>query len=394
LCEANECHVSYRLALRKVINAAFIIRPVIAIQFDIGRQLSGLALADIVPVQSRNFHYIISQIRQSIGPPCRSVLLEGFPLDHALPLLVILEETELGGQVHPLQVDDRSLPGRIPLHIQSLQPLLHLIVLPPPSPERVGIAINTFHVFLREGDDATEVLAIVGVPIPNSRDVYRSRGVSRIPIAEVGHREQIDVVEYEHIVSGRMLLGSLQREVEPYVQQLPPVEFPTVIGLLDDVYVIIPYPARRDEAFEEELHVGDEFFEVPRPVLGGVYVAIGHDDGDRIQRPPFLPLPGAEAFGRHAFLRAPGIPRLRWRWKVPLGVPRLAVIIVGAMESRRDPAGPSLGNGDVGRVGGTVHGCCLLFSASAGPAHSKKNKIPRGRYRTYDIPVHIVDSIE
>lgn len=60
-----------------------------------------------------------------------------------------------------------------------------------------------------------------------------------VRISHVGLREQIDIVEDEDVVTRRMLLGSFQCKVESDVEEFASVEFSIVVGLLDDVYVII-----------------------------------------------------------------------------------------------------------------------------------------------------------
>lgn len=181
-----------------------------------------------------------------------------------------------------------------------------------------------------------------------------SSGISCIPIAQVRLREQIHIMKNKYMVTRGVLFGTLERKVESNIEQLPTVEFSTIVGLFNDVNVIILYFARGDQTVQKIFHVGNELMQLLRSILRGVQISIGHDDGNGIEHLPFFITP----FFRHALLRTDGVARLRWRGKVPLRVPRLAVVIVGAVERCGDATGPALGNRDVSGVGRIAHCCC------------------------------------
>mmetsp|Transcript_47473 Transcript_47473/g.100874 ORF Transcript_47473/g.100874 Transcript_47473/m.100874 type:complete len:218 (-) Transcript_47473:62-715(-) len=174
---------------RQIIYSALIVRPVIPVQLDIGRQLCDLTLPAVLPVHPLDHHYVVTQIGQPVHLPRGLVLLQGLPLHHALPHFVLLQKSQLGVQVHLLQVHDRPAVGGVPLNAQRLETVLHLVVLAPPSPERVGIPVDALHVLLREGDDAPEVLGVVGVPVPDSCYMQRFGREHGVRIAHVGLRQ-------------------------------------------------------------------------------------------------------------------------------------------------------------------------------------------------------------
>lgn len=108
------------------------------------------------------------------------------------------------------------------------------------------------------------------------------RGYGRIPcvpIFQISLGQKIDVVEYEYVVFGWMFRRSSESIVESDVEKFASVEFPLVVGLFDDVDVIVLDFVLGLEVGEELFHVGCEFGEVFGSLLGGVEVSVGDYDG-------------------------------------------------------------------------------------------------------------------
>jgi len=86
-------------------------------------------------------------------------------------------------------------------------------------------------------------------------------------------------VKDENIVGGFEVFVVFAGKVESNVEQFATVEFAVVVGLFDDVNVVVEDFFLVEEFGEEFVHVGEELVEVGCTVLGGVYVAVGDDDG-------------------------------------------------------------------------------------------------------------------
>mmetsp|Transcript_24601 Transcript_24601/g.48946 ORF Transcript_24601/g.48946 Transcript_24601/m.48946 type:complete len:208 (-) Transcript_24601:425-1048(-) len=207
------------------------------------------------------------------------MLVQSLPLTHTLPLFIFLQKLNLGIQIHIFQIPYRSFGWSIESNPQRLESILHLVIFPSPSPKSIGIPIDSFHILFRERDDPPKVFWIIGVSIPYSRNVRGNGGIPCVPIFQIPIGQEIDVVEYEYVVFGGMSRRSLEGVVESDVEEFASVEFPLVVGLFDDVDVVVLDLVLGLEVGEELFHVRCEFGEVFGSLLGGVEVSVGDYDG-------------------------------------------------------------------------------------------------------------------
>ena len=142
---------------------------------------------------------------------------------------------------HLLQVGDGAVGGRVPLNAESFAALLHLIVLASPAPKGIGVAVDPLHVAGAEADDATKVLGVVGVSIPDPRNVQRRGGEFGVGRGHVGSWQQVHIVKHKDIVRRRVARPAnfgFAGHVEANVQQLAAVELAAVVSLMQR-YIIL-----------------------------------------------------------------------------------------------------------------------------------------------------------
>lgn len=120
-----------------VVDTAFVVGPVIAVQFDVDCELGRLALGQrgVAGIQRRRFEDLVGKVCQPVEPPRLLVFFEGLPLDHTLPFPVPLEEGQLFVQRHVLQVDQGARPRSrpVPFDAQCVAPELQFIVFATPG---------------------------------------------------------------------------------------------------------------------------------------------------------------------------------------------------------------------------------------------------------------------
>jgi len=257
------------------------------VELDIDRDPGGLGLGGISAVEGCGLENLVLEVGQAVGFPVFLVLLQGLPLDHALPLPVGLEEFQLLVECHVFQVRDRGLPGsgrrkprEIPLDPQCVASQLQLVVLAAPSPKCIWISIDTLVIRGRKTDNPSEILGIVRIPVPAPSNVVGNRWKLGIGLVELLRGQQVDVVKDENIVLLSVLALVLAGHVEANVQELSPIEFAAVVGLFHDVDVIVADPPLLGPEVSQELdHVRNELGEVLRSFLFRVQIPERNDDG-------------------------------------------------------------------------------------------------------------------
>ena len=139
----------------------------------------------------------------------------------------------------------------------------------------IGIAIDSFHVTLTKTNNATEILGIVGIPPPNPCNVQRNGGEFGVLAPQVIARQQVDIVEDEDIVFGNGCVGTsagagggggsmvatfiFACDVKTNIEQFASIEFTVIIGLLNDVNVIVGNGTLLKLLLQEGVHVRYEF---------------------------------------------------------------------------------------------------------------------------------------